>query len=391
MTSRPGQALRILMISPQFHPIVGGYERAAERLSAALVKRGHQVTVIAERRDRGWPQSEVREGVAIRRIWCLYRPRLHMLTALVSLALFLVFCGRRFDIWHVHQYGMHAGVAVALGFLTRRPVVLKLTSSGDQGLAQALAARRLSRLLATLHRRVDAVVAPTRETEREALAFGISPARIHVLGNGVDIERFRPRDINERDRIKRRLGLDSEHLVIFVGRLSPEKNVEGLLRAWAQAHPLMGNGWTLLIIGDGPSRGVCEEIVMVEQMENSVEIVGYQPEIEEWMAVSELYVLSSHYEGMSNTLLEAMACGLPVVATRVSGIVELVVDSGCGLAVEASDFSAFARALIELAADELRRHDLGAKGRAKIVANYSIAAVAAKHEGVYYQTLIESE
>lgn len=391
MTRRSGQSLRILMISPQFHPIVGGYERAAERLSAALVRRGHQVTVIAERRDRGWSQSEIREGVAIRRLWCLYWPRLHMLTALVSLTLFLMFRGHRFDIWHAHQYGMHAGVAVALGFLMRRPVVLKLTSSGDQGVAQALAATRFSRLLVALHRRVDAVVALTRETEREAQAFGISPARIHVLGNGVDTERFRPRDISERHRIKRRLGLDAEHLVIFVGRLSPEKNVEGLLRAWVQARPLMGNGWTLLIIGDGPSRGACEEIVAIEQMENSVEIVGCRSEIEEWMAISDLYALSSQHEGMSNTLLEAMACGLPVVATRVSGVVELVVDSGCGLVVERGDFSAFARALTELAADESRRQNLGAKGREKIIADYSIAAVAAMHEVVYYQTLIESE
>lgn len=387
MTSRPGQSLRILMISPQYHPVVGGYERAAERLSAALVKRGHQVTVIAERRDRGWSQSEVREGVAIRRLWCLYRPRLHMLTALVSLALFLMFRGRRFDIWHAHQYGMHAGVAVALGFLMRRPVVLKLTSSGGQGLAQALAATRFSRLLAALHRRVDAVVALTRETEREAQAFGISPARIHVLGNGVDTERFRPRDEDERRRIKRRLGLDAEHLVVFVGRLSPEKNVEGLLRAWVQARPLMGRGWTLLIIGDGPERRRLEDIVIRENLDGSVLLLGAKDSIDDWMGVAEIYVSTSDREGLSNTLLEAMASGLAVAATRVSGVSELIEEPGAGLTVEVGNMRDFALALATLGGDQSLRDNLGARGHNVIQGRYSVEAVAERHEFVYRKLL----
>ena len=387
MTSTLGRPLRILMISPQYHPIVGGYERAAERLSAALAARGHHVTVISERRDTGWPQSEVREGVAIRRLWCIYRPRLHMLTALVSFALFLMFRGRRFDIWHAHQYGMHAGVAVALGFLMRRPVVLKLTSSGGQGLAQALSATRFSRLLAALHLHVDAVVALTRETEREALAFGISPARIHVLGNGVDIERFRPRDENERQTIKRHLGLNAEHLVIFVGRLSPEKNVEGLLQAWAQAHPLMGSGWTLLIIGDGPERRRLEDIVIRENLDGSVLLLGAKDSINEWMGVAEIYVLTSDREGLSNTLLEAMACGLPVAATRVSGVSELVEAPGAGLTVEVGNMHDFSVALATLGGDGLLRANLGAKGRDVIHGRYSIEAVATRHE-LLYQNLL---
>lgn len=127
------------MLSPQYRPLVGGYERAAERLSAALVTRGHQVTVIAERRDPSWPKAEARDGVSLLRLWCAFKPRLHLLTALPRFAIFLLIRGRSFNVWHVHQYGLHASLAVALGKLLGRPVVLKLTSSGDQGLARTAA------------------------------------------------------------------------------------------------------------------------------------------------------------------------------------------------------------------------------------------------------------
>src|SRR4029434_9571185 len=107
--------IRVLMICPQFRPIVGGYERSAEHLSAALAEAGMRVAVIAERRDPAWPALESIDGYEVRRLSCSYRRHRHAVTSLLSFASFLLRHGREFDVWHVHQYGVHAALAVALG------------------------------------------------------------------------------------------------------------------------------------------------------------------------------------------------------------------------------------------------------------------------------------
>src|SRR6185437_11800999 len=144
-------------------------------------------------------------------------------------AAFLVAKGRDFDVWHVHQYGCHAALAVALGSIVRRPVVLKLTNSGPMGLARSLGTGGVAKIKAFLHRRVNACLAVTDETRVEAIAFGIPEKRIHLIPNGVDGSQFRPASPQERMVARRALGLDCAVLALFVGRLSSEKNVSGLL------------------------------------------------------------------------------------------------------------------------------------------------------------------
>jgi glycosyltransferase involved in cell wall biosynthesis len=222
MIKSPPRPLSVLMISPQFRPLYGGYERAAERLSRALVEAGLRVEVVTERRDPAWPASEVCDGFRIRRVWTVYRRHLHALTSLIGFGGYLLRHGRRFDIWHVHQYGFQAALAVVLGRLLRRPVVLKLTNSAAMGIEKALLtdARTTARLLAFLHRRVSACVAITDETRDEATRFGIPINRIHLVPNGLPADEFRPASAAERAEARQRLALDCETLVLSVARLS---------------------------------------------------------------------------------------------------------------------------------------------------------------------------
>ncbi|HPT50716.1 MAG TPA: glycosyltransferase family 4 protein [Accumulibacter sp.] len=375
--------MRVLMLSPQYRPLVGGYERAAERLSAALVTRGHRVTVIAERRDPTWPALETLDGVTLRRLWCAFKPRLHLLTSLPRFAIFLLIRGRSFDVWHVHQYGLHSALAVALGKLLGRPVVLKLTSSGDQGLARTAAKGGFAAISSALMRRVSAVVALTRETKWEAQAFGIPAERVHQLGNGVDTGLFHRYGDNERAQLMNKLGIGGGGVVVAVGRLSKEKNPDGLLQAWAIAKQELSADWRLVVVGDGPMRAELEATVRTQGLGDSVRFVGQQNNIDQWIGAADIYVSSSHREGLSNTLLEAMAGGLPVVATCVSGVNELVKESGAGLVVDVGDMPRLAEALVRLAGNAKLRDAMGAAGRALIEERYSIGSVAASHEALY--------
>src|SRR5690349_8888388 len=132
------ESLQVLAICPQFRPLVGGYERAAERLSGALAALGVGVVVIAERRDRSWPVKECIDGYVVRRLSCSYQRHRHALTSLISFAAYLLRHGGKFDVWHVHQYGFHAALAIALGKILRRPVILKLPSSGAMGIEKTI-------------------------------------------------------------------------------------------------------------------------------------------------------------------------------------------------------------------------------------------------------------
>ncbi len=381
------RVLKILMISPQFSPLVGGYERAAERLSKTLTARGHLVEVAAERRDRRWARREVREGVRIERLWCLYRPRLHMVTALLSFAWFLLRRGRRFDVWHIHQYGAHAVLAVALSKVLRRPVLLKLICDGPEGLEKVVSELPWAAWARSLLRRTDAVAAVSRETKDEALAFGFPPERVFILGNGVDTQSFRPRSGEERVQFRSKLGVAAAGLVLFVGRLAPQKNVKGLLAGWSRATQDLPAGWKLAIVGDGALKEQLISISEAKHLSTAVSFIGAQSNIDEWMAAADIYVLSSHFEGLSNTTLEAMASGLPVVSTRVSGSAETLRETGAGIVTDVGREDLLAEALVRLAHDEALRKTMGMAARKAVETKYSIDRVASRYEQVYRSLL----
>ena len=390
MKNRHLNDYKILMIAPQFHPLVGGYERAAMRLSCELSSRGHNVTVITERRDKQWPKREDFNGFNVRRLWCLFRPHWHMSTALFSFFIYLLFQGRQYQVWHVHQYGLHAVLAIATGKLLGRPVILKLTSSGKQGLEQASSNLPMSELSKNILMRVDKVVALTRETRKEAILFGIPSNRVILIGNGVEDNRFHPVESDKRTALRTRNHLSGQGLVVWVGRLSQEKNPDGLLEAWRIALPKLPNEWALIIVGDGPLLPTLKSTVDKYQLNQTVHLVGRQANVEEWLAMADIYVMTSHNEGLSNTMLEAMATGLPVVTTRVSGTEENIEEPEAGKVVACNDMEAVASALVGLASNPELRFRHGKQGRDVIDRKFSISRVAEQHLALYQKLINKS-
>jgi glycosyltransferase involved in cell wall biosynthesis len=374
--------LKILMVSPQYLPLLGGYERACERLSKRLVQIGHRVTIVTERRNKNWARFEISEGVHVKRLWTIFRPRLHSVTTFVSFLFFFLRHGRKFDIWHVHQYGSLAAVAIALGKLLNRPVVLKITSSGSHGISSVTKTSPLPRVVCALLRRADAVVALTKETEKEALTFGIRANRIFRIGNGVETGKFRPLIGLEKEQLKAQLNM-TENIVMSVGRLIEQKNPDGLLRAWAMTHTRLSRPWKLVLVGDGNMRQRLLELTKELEIADSVLFAGAQTNVQQWLGCADIYVSTSHCEGLSNTLLEAMATGLPISATRVSGVPELVEDTNAGFVADIASMEQVAQALIAQCENEALRHFQGRNSRTVIVDRFSIEKVAELYEHLY--------
>ena len=372
--------LRVLMVCPQFRPLIGGYERAAERLSSALAERGHEVTVVTERRNAAWPPKEQDGGVLIRRLRVANRPGFHVITSVVALAAFLLVRGRSVDVFHVHQDGWAGAVAIAFGRLYRRPVVLKLTSTGEGSILVVLKRAGFGGLLAGLHRTVDACLASSNRVESEAHRFGIPKERIHRIPNGIDTDRLRPLENTDRKAVRARLGLAEEVTALFVGRLSGVKNPIGLLDAWTEMGPPAGA--VLVFVGDGPDRTELE--ARGDRCGDSVKRIGFVSDPLPWFQAADLFVLPSIREGLSNSLLEALACGLPVVSTPVAGSEDIFAAADVGILVAGPDATSLARGLDALLSDPDRRARCGAEARRLAVERFSLDRVAGDVESLYW-------
>ena len=379
------------MISPQFHPIIGGYERAAFRLSTALTNQGCTVTVLTERRKKNWKKNDIINKFQVIRLWCIHKPHLHQLTTLFSFAIFLLSKGQRYHFWHVHQYGLIALLTIILGKCFRKPVVLKLTNSGSQGLEVTCTALPFPKFAKTILRHVDMVVALTQETKQEALKFGIPPDRITLIGNGIDGGLFHPANSHTRLWLRKNNDIQAEGIAIWIGRLRKEKNPEGLLNAWLQAFPRMPKGWKLILVGEGPLLPVLQSFIEQHKLHETVMLVGKQNNVEEWLAMADIYVTTSHNEGLSNTMLEALATGLPVIATKVSGVKENIEQTGAGIVVEIGDMNAIGSAFIQLTQNPSLRKKLGHKGRTIFNQKFTLTKVATSYQEMYKTILSDNK
>lgn len=221
--------------------------------------------------------------------------------------------------------------------------------------------RRLaSRLLARLTDRLFAVCRDS--AERFSRLAGIPEARFDVLYNGVDCERFKP--ATDRRRIRRELGFaDDELILLTVASLTPVKDHLTLVEAAARVRREMQQRLRFLFIGEGGERPRLQTRIEELDLADVVQMPGSSDRVPEILAASDLFVLPSRLEGMSNAILEAMASGLPVVANAVGGNLELVESGVSGLLCPQGDVFAMAEAISELVRDDARRQAMGRASR----------------------------
>lgn len=214
------------------------------------------------------------------------------------------------------------------------------------------------------------------------------PARkVRAIPNGVDVERFaapQPAALDPRPTLG--IGAD-ELLLICVARLEPQKGHGVLLEALAHLEPDVRARLRLVCLGDGALRQQLEEQTVALGLSERVVWAGYCPHIERWLAVADVFVLPSFYEGLPLVALEAAAAGRPVVATAVDGTPEAVGDGDNGLLVPAGDATALAAALARLAADPALRRALGDRGRQRARLEFGLERQLAA-TGDYYCELL---
>ncbi len=214
--------------------------------------------------------------------------------------------------------------------------------------------------------------------------IGVREDKIRLICNGVDVERFRPHDT--RAAVLPAGFADTDAIVIgTVGRLEAVKDQLTLVKAFVELVEQLPNArhLRLVMVGDGALRVPIEALLMETGLQDQVWLAGARNDVPELMAAMDLFVLPSLAEGISNTILEAMACGLPVVATRVGGNGELVADGETGALVDRNDPVAMAQALAGYVQDDAQRRRHGAAARQRAETEFSISGMVAQYQAVY--------
>ncbi len=343
--------MRICRVSRSFPPTMGGLERHVELLSRHQARRGDTVWVL-QPIDEGVPESgltliRVALGPLYRRI---YAGRIAAKITTTVFAVRAVMIARRlhrnhpFDLIHVHGDILETLVLALWSWFSRVPVILTLHSGLNR--------RPLYRsLAASVFRCIDGVIAVSPEIREDLLSVGVKADRIAVIPSGVDTGRFCPPTAEERKVARATLGLrDSEMAVISVGRLHPVKGYDELIRSVANLGPTAP--LRIILVGNGP-----EEQPLRQQARGfpNVLLVGRvdSGEIIRYLHAADVFVLPSvdlpgMREGTPTALLEAMACGLPVVCADAGGIRHVVRDAENGLLVPQRDAASLSSAFLKL-------------------------------------------
>jgi sugar transferase (PEP-CTERM/EpsH1 system associated) len=211
---------------------------------------------------------------------------------------------------------------------------------------------------------------------------GVSTSSIDVIPNGVDSDRFAPRP-QKQSACRAALGLpDTSFLVGTVGRLVPIKDQALLLRA-ARVLDDRGVNVSVALAGEGPELEQLRTLAGALSLSSRVHFLGASRSIPDFLNALDVFVLPSVSEGMSNTVLEAMSSGLPVIATSVGGNPELIEDQVSGRLFQSGDLIKLAEYLLNLAKDQQIRRALGAMARARILGSYRLDSMLDRYRNLY--------
>ena len=386
---------RILILSAYYFPFQGGSETHARTIASYLARHGFPVVVVTKHHEEESLAVETIEGITVHRV-PPRGPRTGVRKwAMIPFAFKKILSLRReFDLIYCPGYQGIGIAGILAGRWLKRPVVLRSGNlgvlMGDQWDAplgrwhippDLAPIRWLKRRFTNFYKRADAFACNCRDNETEALSADVPRDRVYYLPNAVDVGAFRPAQPGEKAKIRAEQGWrDDAQLCFFVGRLSTEKGVLDLLTAWRD----VGNAnRVLVLIGPdmpGPLNAgpAARRFVDSMGMRSSVIFHGASVETARLLRAADVYVQPSHYESFSNALIEAMAVGLPAVASRVGGMRDCIVDGENGIFANPKDPADLVRKLRRVLDNPKLAAQLGANARKTMVNSFAEPLIMGK-------------
>jgi D-inositol-3-phosphate glycosyltransferase len=388
----------LAQLSTRYPPAPGGVERHVEEISRRLVARGRPITVYTTRLYREFPwqplpgdfvEPPTPAGLVVRRVpaWSfpgeLHYPFFRGLYRRIE--------SDRPELMHVHTYGTNQA-AVARRYHRRHGVPYVLTahyhpiwSIYGGRLRHIIRGFYDRRLAAPIVGEAARLIVQTREEERLMRANGFTLPRIEIIPPGYSPATPHP----DPQAFRRTFRIDGP-FVLFVGRLASNKGLSALVEAFALLHRRDPTAYLVLVGADGGAQAEVERRIQALGLTDRVRITGFVADesmVASGFREARLFALPSQYEAFGLVLLESLAQGTPVIASRVGGIPEFIEDGKAGRLIPPEDPRALAAAFLELWDDEATRLKWGTYGRETVVPRYQWDRVVDRLQAVYAEVL----
>jgi glycosyltransferase involved in cell wall biosynthesis len=374
----PESRVNVCLLTETFHPVTGGGETQARVLASGLAASGATVQVVTRRSDKSLARREYLGSVCLWRVspggagqfrkWGL------VITALIILLRLR------------HTYD----VILVCGFrLLNKPCLLKADILGElsgeylrAGLQRfglrprGLLFRSALGLRNRLLRRASGFIAISTAIEEELIECGVNHARISHIPNSVDSNRFSPVDGPTKHALRGKLGIpSSERIGIYTGRLERTKGLPLLLSAWKEIAGRHRDAHLLLVGIGGLGIHNCEielrEFVVQNSLEQAVTFVGSVENVDEYLKASDFFIFPSEREAFGISVIEALACSLPVITTVAGGLNDIVKAEQTAIVIPVGDAKALATAIERVLGHGTRLQEIAAAGRDRVVRVYS--------------------
>lgn len=350
--------MRICVITSIFHPEIGGPSTYLYTLLGDLCNKRHKIAVItlgSSKEKHNYPYKVARISTG--------KP---LLLRLVLMTFYILFIGRKYEILYVNDYGLPAVIA---NMILRKPIVMKIVGEfawerairyglipQDENIDEFQKKRHsfkvelLKRIQFFYANKANIIIAPSEYFKNIISGWGISKEKIEVIYNAIDISRYN--HTCTKTEAQQRLGL-SGRIVLTIARLTPWKGIDKLIEIFPQVKGEIA-GVNLVIVGGGPELTNLQKLARSKKIEKNVIFVGKisHNQIPYYLRAADVFVLYSGYEGLPHIIIEAMASGVPIVASNKGGIPELIENNVNGILVPYGNLEALKQAIISLLNDE---------------------------------------
>lgn len=379
--------MRILHVVPSFHPSWGGTSKMVKIISKELVKKGHEVVVCTS--NFGYEHNKINvqnmDGVTIRffRNVDPYFARSLKICADLGIATFLKDEIMFFDVVHLHEFRTFQNILVYY-YARKYDVPCVLQTHGS--LPRIIEKKMLKQVYDVffgyrLLRNASKVIALTRMEANQYRSMGVPKKKIKIIPNGIDLSEYS--NLPSTGSFKEKFGLDKNlRMVLYLGRIHRIKGIDILVEAFASVIENLDDVMLVVVGPDDGYLGELEALIKALNIEDKVIITGpmYGEDKLEAYVDADVYVLPSRYETFPMTVLEALACGTPIILTENCGLSDLIRDN-VGLVVT-PDSTKLTEALLKLLLDSDEQNMFRQKGKT-LINEFNISKTIAKLEKVY--------
>jgi len=391
------QLIRVCMITARFYPEYGGGARQALQLCLEIRNRGISPFVVTRDYRNSFSMFDTMEdrifGVRVFRLPSVFEKGIFSkLWFVVRLLAFLACHHTRYEVIHVHGIRHYTYPVLLLAKGMGKKVIVKMTCFGvDDPLT--LKSKRFGRQRLKLLSLADRVIGVSSELCNSYRQSSLCPDKLIYIPNGVDTEKFKGLGTDRRLRLRDKLGVSAESLVVvFIGSITKRKGADLLIQSWEkmiERFPIS----TLVMIGPrDENEGTIKERYLTDNLleylrnkglKETVIFTGYLTDVREYLQISDIFVLPTNREGLPTALLEAMACGVAPLATRLDSLSELIRDKVNGLLFEPGKARQLSECLILLAGNTQLRRSYGRASRKVVLERYCLDVVADDYAGLY--------